>query len=925
MKLKPTQTFKARLLLLGAIAGIFPVIVISLSVWLLGMHLTADLEQQLAAIQAEKLQHLQTHVNALRLETVRRKALEVARQVDFYLAANHRCTLMELCRDAEFRQLVIQPVGKSGYTWLIERCRRIVLFHPEPALEGKSLEAMAREIPQAVEIARQQEGASCAEGYCAQPGPDGQGRRKFVFFAPIQTAPRDDIRLLVGATAYLDEAEHPVYAISETLKGTLGAAAKILATRLTHFNNIILVILSVSALVGMLGSVLLARRLTRGVTQLTAAAQAFDRGELSYRIASPGQDELGQLARTLNHMADTLQETMISRAEWEGTFNANSDRIFLLDTASRVTSLNQAAAEFLGMCPAAAWGQPCYKLVHHTDQPPDFCPFQQTLRTGVRSECEFQAKDWGQVWRITTDPLYNEERQLIGGVCVIRNITVLKQAQAELAQAMRFLHDVLEGSPLAITVVDQTGHFTYVNPQVQKEFGYMSQELLGQHYSRLYAHEEERREITAELRNRGEVLCRLVRIRHQDGRTCPARLSIRKLVGPEGQVLGSVALSRNISEEENLLRQLEQAQKLEAIAAMAGGLAHNFNNLLMIILGLSNLMLSKTEEARPFQMELQEIVRQVQAGSEITRQLLALARETPFTARPVNLNEVVTQTANIFARTHKELQLHQSLAPAGTIVEADPGQIQQVLMNLLVNAWQAMPEGGEIFLETDQVTFSPDDVLPPGAKPGSYARLTVRDTGVGMDEETQAHIFEPFFTTKGPGQGTGLGLATVYRIIKNHQGIIEVSSTKGQGTTFCLYLPNSDRLPQKTAFADKQLIYGQGIILLVDDESMLRQVADKMLTHLGYQVLQAADGAQALEIYRDKGHLIDLVILDLVMPGLSGQQTYEHLKALNPAIKVLFSSGYGEAEMAEGTDAGFIPKPYTLETLSQKVAAILQA
>jgi signal transduction histidine kinase len=412
---------------------------------------------------------------------------------------------------------------------------------------------------------------------------------------------------------------------------------------------------------------------------------------------------------------------------------------------------------------------------------------------------------------------------------------------------------------------------------------------------------------------------------HKDGHRVPARLSIRKLYDENGKVLGSVALSSNISEEISLQRQLEAAQKQETIATLAGGLAHNFNNLLMVIVGLTTLMLSKIDVNHPFYGDLREIERQVKAGREITRKLLSLRRGTGDEIQPIDLNSLVEVAADMFARTHRQLTIIKDLTPALPAVEADPGQLQQVLMNLLINAWHAMPGGGTITLRTQALDltlwndphFSPD--------PGPFVCLSVTDTGTGMDEETKAHLFEPFFTTKGAGQGSGLGLASAHRIIKNHRGAIRVTSSLGQGATFDIFLPASSARPVALPSPDNRIITGQGTILVVDDEPLLRRVAAKLLQKLGYRVLEAADGEMAVAIFQEKSAQIDLVLLDMVMPGLNGRQTLARLRALNPQVAVLMCSGYGEGpEEGLPSDVGFLPKPYPLEALSQQVFAALK-
>jgi two-component system, cell cycle sensor histidine kinase and response regulator CckA len=380
----------------------------------------------------------------------------------------------------------------------------------------------------------------------------------------------------------------------------------------------------------------------------------------------------------------------------------------------------------------------------------------------------------------------------------------------------------------------------------------------------------------------------------------------------------------NISEEISLQRQLEQAQKQEVIATLAGGLAHNFNNLLMIIMGLTSLMLAKISPEHPAHADLKDIEGQVRAGREITRKLLAFRRVSDFETQPLNLNNLVEATADMFGRTRQELLIQKKLARKLPAVEVDSGQIQQVLMNLFINAWQAMSHGGTITLETRAAELTDWHDQTWDLEPGPYVILSVTDTGTGMDEDTVGNLFKPFFTTKEPGQGSGLGLASAYRIMKNHRGAIQVTSIPGEGSTFTLLFPASAALPLDTAPEERQIVPGQGTILVVEDDPTLRRVAGKLLEKLGYRVIEATSGEGALKIFADHNEDIDLVLLDVIMPGLNGMQTLARLRDLDPQVRVILCSGMEDTPERNLPDGvSFIAKPVPLEILSQKVAAAL--
>ncbi len=399
------------------------------------------------------------------------------------------------------------------------------------------------------------------------------------------------------------------------------------------------------------------------------------------------------------------------------------------------------------------------------------------------------------------------------------------------------------------------------------------------------------------------------------------------------QIVGELiaaALERRRSAEErkSLEEQLFNAQKMEAIGTLAGGIAHDFNNLLMLIRGHASLMMLEPgldEEQRERLRGIQEAVRR---GAELTGQLLGFARGGKYEVRPADLNAIVEKSSRMFACTGRGIRIHRRYEPRIHPVEVDRGQIEQVLLNMYVNAWQAMPEGGDLYLETCNVELDRDAAAPLGLEAGLFVRTSVTDTGMGMDETVRKRVFEPFFTTRPTGQGSGLGLAAAYGIIANHGGAIDVQSRPGQGAAFHIYLPASTaRAREEDETVPDCIVQGTGTILLIDDEEMILDIGETVLQLAGYRVLRAGSGKEGLEMFRQHGKGIDLVILDLIMPDLHGGAVFDGIREMNPRARILLSSGYSidghAAEILERGADGFIQKPFGTAELSARIHQIL--
>ena len=523
-------------------------------------------------------------------------------------------------------------------------------------------------------------------------------------------------------------------------------------------------------------------------------------------------------------------------------------------------------------------------------------------------------------------------------VGLFQNISARLKSEEALRQSEEKYRSILESIEEGYFEVDLAGNFTFINRALCKITGYTPEDLIGTN-NRDHTDPETAKKLF-HVFNRVYRTGRSVRVLNfeivpRDGSKKILDVSASLIRGSNHEPIGFRGLARDVTEhliaekeKERMAAHIQQAQKMEAIGTLAGGIAHDFNNLLMGFQGNLSLMLMEMSPDNPHYDYLTNMEDYVKRGSDLTRQILGFARGGKYEVRPTNLNDLLEQSSQMFGRTRKEILIHKKFQENPWPVDVDRGQIEQVLLNLFVNAWQAMPAGGDIFLETENVTLKEEGWDRPYAlKQGPYVKIAVSDTGVGMDKETLERIFEPFYTTKEVNRGTGLGLASAYGIIKNHNGMIEATSEKGHGTAFTIYLPKSakDYLEEEPAL--EQAIKGRETILLVDDEEMVADVGQKMLQKLGYRVILAESGRQAIQKFEKLHSRIDLVILDMIMPEMGGSETFDQLKAIAPDIKVLLSSGYsldGQAsQIIKRGCNGFIQKPFNLKHFSQKIRQVL--
>ena len=610
------------------------------------------------------------------------------------------------------------------------------------------------------------------------------------------------------------------------------------------------------------------------------------------------------------------------------------DAIVTMDEKHRVIDWNPGAVEMFGYIPQEAIGKDLDDLVAGIDRSAEAREKTREVLSGKRVE-PFETvryrKDGSPVRVIVGGSPIIIDGSLVGVVTVYTDITARVQAEEALKRSEARFRALVEKLPLGILLVTEDNRCLYCNPFIEERLGYRVEEYPDVNSMMLKAVPDDRyrKKIRAmwehdmRLAAEGRAKQRMVTIRCTDG---TQRQMQTLLVGLESGERFLVC--EDITDKIKLERQFQQAQKFEAIGTLAGGIAHDFNNLMMGIQGFASLVKMDLDKSHPHWAHLQSIEDYVRSAADLTGKLLGLAKGGKYEVKPHDVNRLLADSAVIFSRTRKEVRCHQRIYPQPLVIEADKSQIQQVFLNILVNAWQAMPEGGDIYLETSRVSFRKEESRVYSLSPGDYAKISIVDTGIGMKEDVRRRIFDPFFTTKAKTRGTGLGLASAYGIVKNHGGAITVYSEPGKGSSFHIYLPLTQRQPEVAEVHEEEIEKGAGTILLVDDEDIIIDVGSKMLEKLGFRVIAVKSGRNAIDVVEKEGKDIDLVILDLIMPDMDGGKVFDKIRELNSRMPVLLSSGYsidGHARsiMQRGCN-GFIQKPFTVSELSEKINSCLK-
>lgn len=627
-------------------------------------------------------------------------------------------------------------------------------------------------------------------------------------------------------------------------------------------------------------------------------------------------------------------EEALTRAEkdWEDIFQAIGHPTIILDTEHNILFANKATLKASGYSEEQLKGRKCYEVFHNSDRPPEGCPLVSMIQSGGMKTEEREVEVLGGVFLVSCTPMFDEQGNIKKAIHIATDITERKQYERALTDSEKKYRALFEESKDVVYISTPEGKFLDINPAGVGLFGYASKdEILGINIiHELYMNPEDRANWQQKLYQQGFIKDYEVVMKRKDGTPLNVLITSTAIRDEKQEIIAYRGIMKDITDWKRLEQQLLQAQKMEAIGQLAGGIAHDFNNILTAIIGYGNLMKMQLGEGTTLSKYSTYILDAAEKAAKLTKDLLSFSRRQMINPQAVDLNEIVRKSEKLLSRLiGEDIELEIIPAEGELIILADSTQTEQILMNLSTNARDAMPHGGKLTIRTELIEFEEEYIKRHGyGKTGTYALLSVEDTGEGIDQTTKERVFEPFFTTKEIGKGTGLGLSMVYGIVKQHNGYINLYSEKGTGTIFKIYLPViCSKAEESVPVSNAEVKHGTETVLVAEDDVRVRSLIKEVLQGYGYHVLEAKDGEDAIAMFNEFQNEIQLLIFDVIMPRKNGKEAYDQIKTVKPNIKVLFSSGYNldiihkKGILEEGLD--FLVKPISPNNLLRTVREIL--
>ena len=814
------RRFGSRLLLMTLFTGLIPVVIFTLLIQTSSDRFKNEINQAVQSGRDQEWRRSEALLRQQGEEQIRAKATDVAVQLNLVLRSVPWMTLQDLQRDGKFHKVAVQPVGRTGYTFLYETRTGISRFHGDRKYENVNLRRFSKSLPAFWAIVRKSLRGMVADGYYDWKEPDGHLRQKYMYAIPLTVRTGDGVRLTLAATAYVDEFTQAIREAEVVHQDTTRFLAGTIGTSIQALRKTGLTAMGLGIVVACLLALCAGRYFSRTIGRLRDATSRVIAGDYAVRVRSSMSGEIGTLVADFNTMVAQLEATTVSK--------------HLLEESEE--KFRQANAEL-------------------------------ELRVAERT--------------------------------------------AKLSESEQRYRELVELLPEVVFETDVDGFYTYANRRALEAFGYTAEELrTGIHMRDVVAP----RDYARITENAGRILAGDVRegdeyiLRRKDGIEFPVFIRAARIV-QDGSIVGLrgivVDLTQSRRAEEEKLRleeQVRQAQKMEAMGTLAGGIAHDFNNILAAIIGFSEMAVDDAEKDSPQERHLQQVLKAGIRGRDLVRQILTFSRKSDQEKMPVKLSDVARESLELLrASLPSTIGIRFNVISEAGQVMADPVQIQQVIINICSNAAHAMRNNRAAIAITlsDFSLLRGESAPEPAMKPGHYLKLTISDTGEGMPSEVVQRIFDPFFTTKGPGEGTGLGLSVVHGIVESHGGTIMVESEPGKGSTFTVYLPRLIEDNQETAEIDDVPVGGHERILFVDDEKLVVQMGEEVLSALGYGIVSKTSSREALMLFRDDPRRFDLVITDQTMPDITGIELAREILAIRPDMPVILCTGFSHLVDAE--------------------------